>query len=453
MEIKEFLEKNKENMVRDLTELVSYDSVAVYDPNSKHPFGDETAKVLDNALSMMEREGLATENLDYYAGYGEIGKGEKLIGILAHLDIVPCGSGWESDPLKLTLRDGKLYGRGSMDDKGPAICSLYAIKYLKENGIDLKNKTVRLIVGCNEESGSRGLAHYVAEKGHIDYGFTPDGSFPGIYGEKGMVGAKFHSKNTKIIDAKGGLVSNAVCNEASFKLPANSLNEEKLKKYFDDNKIKFDFKRGEFDELTTYGVAAHASMPHLGVNAISHSFKAMEVAEFEDDFVKYYNKYIGLTTDGSLVGCKAEDEYGDSTLCNGMIYMKDGHVEGTIDLRLPVTMTTDDSVKKLEKNMNDEYGVLTDCHGGKPLFFDPESPMVTALVKAYAEVTGDTENKPMVIGGATYSKGINNCIAFGGEYIGEDNHIHDVDEFIGYDRFFEQTEIYIKAIMNLIELN
>lgn len=453
MEIKQFLENNKENMVKDLAELVKYNSVSIYNEGNKHPFGEEPAKVLDSALSMFKREGLSTENVDYFAGYGEIGDGEKLIGVLAHLDIVPCGKGWTSDPLTLTLRDGKLYGRGSMDDKGPAVCGLYALKYLKEEGIDLKNKKVRLIVGCNEESGSRGLAHYVEKCGHIDYGFTPDGSFPGIYGEKGMVGAKFCSKNTNIIEAKGGLVSNAVCNEASFKLPANSLDETKLKKYFDDNKIKFNFKSGEFDELTTYGVAAHASMPYLGINAISHSFKAMEAAGFEDDFVKYYNEHIGLATDGSSVGCKISDDYGDLTFNNGMIYNKDGHIEGTIDIRCPVTIDPKTVADTLEKEMNEVKGKIFDVDCVKPLFFDPNCPMVDALVKAYVDVTGDTENKPAVIGGGTYSKGINNCIAFGGEYPGEDNHLHDIDEFIGYDRFFQQTEIYIRAIMNLIELD
>lgn len=453
MEIREFLERNKENMIKDLTELVSYDSVSIYNPESEHPFGEETAKVLDSALAMFDREGLKSENVDYHAGYAELGEGEKLIGILAHLDIVPCGTGWTSDPLKLTLRDGKLFGRGSMDDKGPAVCGLYTLKYLKEAGIDLNGKRVRLIVGCNEEAGSRGLAYYVNKEGHIDYGFTPDGSFPGIYGEKGGVNALFASKNTKIIDAKGGLVPNAVCSEVYFKLPKDSVDEAKLKEYFDANEIRYEFTRGDFDELTTYGTAAHASTPALGVNAISHSFKAFEVAGFQDDFVTYYNEYINTNTDGAPIDCKLEDEYGDLTFNNGMIYMKDGHVEGTIDVRVPVTMDTKIVVDKISEKMNDNNGSILEVSGGKPLFFDPESPMIAALVKAYAEVTGDTENKPMVIGGGTYSKGINNCIAFGGEYPGEDNHIHDIDEYIGYDRFFEQTEIYIKAVMNLLQLD
>lgn len=451
MEIKEFLQKNKQNMIDDLATIVSYDSVAELDGNSQYPFGNVNAQVLDEALKIFEREGLITENVDYYAGYGEIGEGEKLIGILAHLDIVPCGKGWTSDPLTLTIRDGKIFGRGVTDDKGPVICALYAMKYLKESGVKL-NKRIRLIVGCCEERGSHCLNYYVEKKGHIDYGFTPDGSFPGIYGEKGGVKGTFSSINTKIKDINGGLVSNAVCNEVYAIFDKNTINEAKLKEYFDKNNIKFSFEGNESEKLIVYGVAAHASTPHLGVNAIGHLFAALEYAGFEDDFVTYYNKHVGLLTDGSSFDCKLEDKYGALTFNNGMVYMKDGQIMGTIDIRVPVTYDTEVVVNKLKEHFNDKNGQLLDASGGKPLFFDPESPMVKALVDAYREVSKDYETEPMVIGGGTYSKGINNCIAFGPEYPGEDCHIHDIDEFMCEDKFLEQTEIYIKALMNLLNL-
>lgn len=451
MEIKEFLQNNKENMIKDLAKLVSYDSVAELNGSSTYPFGDVNANVLDEALKLFEREGLKTKNVDYYAGYGEIGEGDKLIGILGHIDIVPCGKGWTSDPLTLTKRGGKLYGRGTTDDKGPVICSLYALKYLIESGIKL-DKRIRLIVGCCEEKGSPCLKHYVEKEGHIDYGFTPDGSFPGIYGEKGHVGGVFSSINTSIIDIKGGLVSNAVCNEVNAVFEHNSINEEKIKEYFDKHNIKFLFERNDHDNITVYGVAAHASTPEFGVNAIGHLFAALDYIDYKDDFVTYYNSHVGLKTDGSSFDCSISDKYGALTFNNGMIYMKDGNIEGTIDIRVPVTYDTEIVVNKLKKEFNDNNGKLVNVDGGKPLFFDPKSPMVEALVSAYRDVTNDFENEPMVIGGGTYSKGINNCIAFGPEYPGQDCHIHDVDEFIEENDFLQQTEIYIKAIMNLLKL-
>lgn len=450
MEIKAFIEKNKENIIKDIAELVSFDSVSNHVVGNEHPYGDVVAKTLDATLAMFEREGFATKNVDYHAGYGEIGHGTKLIGILAHIDIVPAGKGWTSDPFTLTRRDGKLYGRGSTDDKGPAICTLYAMKYLKESGVDI-SKRVRLIVGCNEEKGASCLAHYVEKEGQIDYGFTPDGNFPGIHGEKGQISATFVGKTNKIIAIEGGLVSNAVCNEVMIELPLASYDEAKLEQYFGDHKIKFEVEKADTIKLTVFGVAAHASEPQLGINAIGHLFAALAAADFKDDFVVYYNEHVGLMTDGSSFGNKLEDEYGPLTFNNGVISMKDGHIEGTIDIRVPVTLNPADVEKDLVKKLNDDNGSITTSNHTNPLFFDPKDPMVQALVSAYREVTNDP-TEPMVIGGGTYSKGINNCIAFGCEYPGKDYHIHDVDEFAIEEEIYEQVEIYIKAIQNLLAL-
>ena len=236
------------------------------------------------------------------------GKGDQLIGILGHLDIVPAGEGWSSDPFKMEERDGKLYGRGTMDDKGPTVAGLYAIKYLLESGYEL-NKRIRLIVGLNEEAGSRGLAHYVEKEGHIDYGFTPDGSFPGIYGEKGHVHGLFSVGDSRIIDIVGGEAPNAVCSKVKAVLE-KAVDIDKLKAYLDENEMKYELEEHDNYELTVYGVAAHASTPELGKNAISHLMAGLEAAGYEDSFVNYYNRNIGLSTDGSAFGCKLEDEYG-----------------------------------------------------------------------------------------------------------------------------------------------
>lgn len=451
MEIKEFIEKNKQNMIDDLSKLISYDSVSEFTDGGPYPFGEETAKVLDETLAMFEREGMKTKNVDYYAGYGEVGEGKELVGVLAHLDIVPCGKGWETDPLKLTIIDGKMHGRGVIDDKGPVISSLYAIKYLLENNIKL-NKRIRLIVGLNEEKGSHCLNYYVKKEGHIDCGFTPDGSFPGIHGEKGSVSALFESNKSKIISITGGTVPNAVCYEVNAAVPKDGIDVDKLKNYFETNPVKYDIKNNENLEINVTGVAAHASTPEEGVNAISYLMAGLAEAGFDDDFVNYYNKNIGLYTNGYLIGCDFKDEYGELTFNCGVINMVDGKIQGTIDIRVPVNCDNEKVVANINSHMNNENGKILNLKTKNSLFFEPDSPMIKALVNAYAEVTGDNKSKPMVIGGGTYSKGINNCIAFGAEFPGINNHMHDVGEFMFTDNFWIQTEIYIKALMNLLDL-
>ena len=451
MEVKEFIEKNFENMKADLGRLVSYNSV---NSDDEAPFGSQNRKVLDEALKIMEEKGLKTENVDYYAGYGETGEGEKLIGILAHLDVVPAGEGWNSDPFTLTEKDGFLYGRGVSDDKGGAVASMYALKYLIDEGYPFK-KRVRLILGCNEETGSRCIAHYVEKKGQIDYGFTPDANFPGIYAEKGMFGALVVGKDSKIIDIKGGEASNVVCKKVEASVPAGSFDLSKLEAYFKNHDISYEIDlNGDQYDLIVYGVAAHASMPDLGVNAINHLMEALYAADFDDPFVNWFHKNFALTLHGELVGMEEiADEATNTSINFGVIRKNGDDINMSLDMRFPVTAKKEKVIELMQ--ISDEHVTFGRTHAVDPLYFDINTPMIRALKKAYEDVTGDKELQMEAIGGGTYAKAIHNCIAFGCEFPGEDkedNHIHDANEKLALESFKKQVEIYIEAIRNLNEI-
>lgn len=450
MTIKERIKAHQEEMVQDLAKLVSYNSV--YDPTSEStPFGEENAKCLAAGLQMVEKCGMKPVNLENYIGYGEIGDGQEVVGILGHLDIVPVGEGWDSDPLTLTEKEGKLFGRGVSDDKGAVVASAYAIRIMKEMGVPF-TKRVRLIMGCNEESGSHCLAHYVEKEGHIDYGFTPDANFPGIFGEKGMIGGTFQGNSTRILSIEGGSVSNVVCARVKVEIPSNSCDLNLLKSNLEAQGCTVTISEGKTVHLDVKGVAAHAAVPDLGINAISHTMKALQEAGFEDDFVKFYNEKIGLSVHGDCCGIHFKDEYGELTFNNGVISMKDGIIRGTIDIRFPVTMKSSEIIPIMEKNFESELGSLHVRNGVEPLFYPKDSDLVKSLLSAYQTVTNDMESQPLTMGGGTYAKGIKNCIAFGCEFEGEDNHIHDANEFLRMDHFLMQVEIYIEAIKNLLAI-
>lgn len=444
--MKEFIEKNKENILKDLEELVSYNSV---NSDDELPFGSQNRKVLDKAISLMDEKGFKTNNLDYYCGYGDIGEGDKVIGILAHLDIVPAGDDWLTDPFKMTIKDGYAYGRGVSDDKGAAVASMWAMKYLKDTGYKFK-KTCRLILGCNEETGSKCIKYYVSKKGHIDMGFTPDGDFPGIYAEKGMVGALLVGHNTKIIDIKGGDAANIVPKRVWVKLPLNSYDENKFKEYLDSKEIKYDINN---DEITVYGVAAHASTPYLGKNAIMYLMEALYYADFNDSFVNYLHEYFGLEYNGEkLLFDSITDSESNTTINLGVIFKDGNDINLTLDMRFPVKSNVE-ICKKLLNVLNEGENEIVYKSCIEPLYFDTNSPFIKALDRAYRKVTGDNETKMECIGGGTYAKSINNCIAFGCEFKGEDNHIHDANEKLKIENLYKQIEIYVEAIKNLNELD
>ena len=200
------------------------------------------------------------------------------------------------------------------------------------------------------------------------------------------------------------------------------------------------------------GVPAHASTPTLGVNAIGVTFECLEKAGFKDDFVEFYNTHIGTSCDGEGIGLKFADEYGELTLCNGMIKTENDVISCTIDIRVPVTLKADEVRRMCESRLEDENGRIEILGIGDPLFFPRESPLVNALYKAYTDVTGDTENKPMVIGGGTYAKSLKNIIAFGPEKPGIDYRIHSADEFILVSGMEEAVLVYMEAIKNLLAI-
>ena len=450
MELAKKIEGLTEEMLEKLGRLVKYNSVQGEALPGK-PFGEQPAAVLQEALKIAEELGFRVKNLDNYCGYAEIGEGEELIGIAGHLDIVPVGSHWTYDPFCLTRVGDRVYGRGTTDDKGPLIESLYAAKLLQESGEPLK-KRIRIIMGCNEETGSACMAHYNEVEEELTMGFTPDGNFPCIYGEKGHMNMLAESKKTRILSMNGGFVTNAVCDECTTVIPAGSVDVTALKKALSETALA-SFAVNETAEglkIDARGVAAHASTPLLGVNAAGCTMEALQTAGFKDDFVDFYVSHIGTACDGAGCGLKFEDAYGPLTFNNGIVKTENGKITCTIDIRVPVTVTEEQLRTSSAPYLEDEKGKITILSIGKPLFYPEDSALVQSLYRAYVEVTGDTENKPMVIGGGTYAKALKNIIAFGPEMPGVDYRIHNADEFITIQDLQKSTEIYYRALQNMV---
>lgn len=447
--MEKYINEHLNEMIDDLKELVKFNSI---NNNDELPFGKENRKVLDKALELLENKGIKTKNLDYYAGYGEVGSGEKVIGIVSHLDIVPAGEGWDSNPFELTVKDNVLYGRGVSDDKGAGVAAMWAIKYLLDTKFEFK-KRVRLIFGCNEETGSKCVRYYVNKEGDVDLGFTPDAEFPGIYAEKGMIHGNLIGKKSNIIDIKGGDASNIVCKKVTTTLKSNSFDENKLNDFFASHSIKYEInKDNDMTFLTVYGKAAHASMPDEGVNAINYLLVGLKESGYQDSFVDYFNKYIGLDLHGEKLGYESlKDEATNTSINIGLIKKENGNIVASLDMRFPIKSNSKACLKPLT-DTNGEDNYFEEDSMVEPLFFDTNSAFIKALENAYRKVTKDEINKMAAIGGGTYAKAMKNIIAFGCEFQGENNHIHDANERLPIDSFKKQVLCYIEAIKNLNEV-
>lgn len=457
------LESYETEMIQTLRELIRIKSV-VEEPKKDAPFGEGVEKAFQYMMEKSREMGFETFAAGHYGGHAEMGAGEECMGILVHLDTVPEGEGWTKDPFGGEIEGGKMYGRGTNDDKGPAVAALYAMKALKESGVSLK-KRVRLIYGLDEEVGEwEGIVKYLEEAGKPDFGFTPDADFPLVHAEMGIMVfdlvKKLKKQTTEGISLRsinGGTAYNMVPNRCSAVIAAKDYGE--IKKKIDEFKERTGYEvtykgRGKNLEILMEGLSAHGAMPWKGVNAIAAMFYLLSEFQFSDeevnDFIRFYNEKIGFNLHGKMIGCGFEDEISGELIWNTGIIQMDPEVGRlTINVRYPVTMDLDSIYEAMMPHL-DEYGfgVVKSAHKAA-IYVEKESPLVTTLMDVYRKHTGDLEGEPMVIGGGSYARAIENAVAFGMKFPGQIPTEHQKDEHIELALWMKAAKIYADAIYQL----
>ncbi|WP_300348771.1 dipeptidase PepV [Clostridium sp.] len=427
------------------------------------PFGEGVSKSLEYALKVSEELGFKTVNLDGNVGYAEYGDGEEYVASLGHLDVVPEGDGWKYPAYGAEIHDGKIYGRGTTDDKGPIMASLYGLKAIKELNLPL-SKRIRIIFGTNEETGSKDIEYYMEHEKAPVSGFTPDADFPIINGEKGItifdIVKSFENidKDAEVIieSIKGGVASNVVASLCESKLKAKdskkvcSILEENIKKLGIKAEVSLEEKS---ILLKVFGVSAHGSTPEKGVNAIMQSIKLLTMLDLSNDdlkeFLVFLDKNIGEDVYGEKFGIFLEDEASGKVSFNvGIIDLNNKEGKLTLNLRYPVTKTLADMMDPFNDRIQGTGIKIENFEHQKPLYFSPEEDLIKTLQKVYKEETGE-EAKLMSIGGGTYAKEMPNIVAFGPIFPGEPDVIHKPNEYIKIEDLVLISKIYAKALYEL----
>lgn len=446
--------KMKDQMIEDIKMLCAIPSTQ--DDNTVAefaPFGKANRQALDAMLKIGKRDGFKVEDVDGYAGHIDIGEGDETFGILGHLDVVPVNEvGWDSDPFEVIIKDDKLYGRGVADDKGPLLAGYYAAKIINSLNLPIKMK-IRVIFGCNEELGSRCVKYYFSKKSYPKMGFTPDASFPVVYGEK--AGCEFVIEGNV---EKGGLIYLSAGNRANI-VPetCEAVICGNYKQYIDSyknflsmNNLTGDIEEeGNHTKLVLKGKSAHASTPEEGINAVVYLCKYLATV-VDNKLVNFILEYLD-DCNGKKLGIDHVGVMGPLTLNLGIISYCKENFKITLDLRCPHDMDFDNMISKFQ-TVCANYGFNETHNIGEALYVDPDSKLIKTLHEAYVNVTGDTVNKPQTMGGGTYAKSMPNCVAFGAEFLGEDNLIHGNNENIKIESLLKATEIYCQAIYNLIKV-
>lgn len=449
----DLIEKEKESIINTVSELIKIPSVSIETGNPDEPFGKDCNNALDYLLKVGDSMGFRTKNIDNYCGYIEFGEGDDLVGIIGHLDVVPASleDGWSTPPFSPSIRDGKIFGRGSIDDKGPVVSALYAMKAIKDT-VKI-SKRVRLILGLNEEKNWKCINYYKKMEEWPSIGFSPDANFPAIYAEKGILSIElknnFSLNNCEILDiCTNNNALNVVPKYCSITLKVN--NTIKVLKSTDD--IKITNVDTNIIKIESFGISAHSAHPELGKNAIKLLIEFLiNNFEFSSNYLTtlYELGLFDIYSPKFLSDNKIEDESGILTSNVAVLAYENDKLVIKINLRVPVTTTLDSITEKYNLLKNTFENLEVKRLGiQNPLHVSKDSYLVKTLVEIYNRKTNSSK-EPIAIGGGTYARAFENFISYGMTMPDDLDMCHQVDEFVEIDKLILSSKIYADAIYEL----
>lgn len=457
MDLEKTIKDNEKPLLKSLQEALKIKSVQSQ-KMPQMPFGKGPAMALEHILNLAKEMGLRTKNLDNYVGWAEWGQGDEMIGILVHLDVVPAGLGWTYPPYGGQIHDGKIYGRGALDDKGPALAALYALKILKDANIDFKRR-VRVIFGTNEETSSECIKYYIKHDEIPTMGFSPDANYPIINGEKGILTFQFEQDfkvPNKKISLEGGQRPNMVPEYAEAYILGSCDTIIKSIENFKINNEKINIEYeilGDKIVIKSFGVSAHGSTPEKGTNAIMQLIFVLSELDMDSEqkvYIDFLKEKIGFDTTGKNLDIDFYDDISGKLSFNvGMCHIDVTKAKTTINIRYPLDRTGEEIIENIRENTpeNIKIRVLSDS---KPHYVPEDNLIIQKLKKAYEKVTG-SKAYCFSIGGGTYARLFENCVAFGPVFPGKPELAHEKDEYIEIEDLFKNLKIYTYVLAELIK--
>ena len=473
-QLEAYIDAHTGEMLEDIMRLCRIDSVRDTAAEGK-PYGAGPYAALAEAGAICSSYGFRTAYYDNRVMTADLEGSAPCLDILAHMDVVAAGEGWtKTAPFEPKLIGDVLYGRGSSDDKGPAMAALYAMRAVKELGIPLKGRC-RLILGSDEENGSSDLPYYYAKEKEAPMSFSPDAEFPVINIEKGQFrgtvrldyaedGKSDESGKVRLILAESGDTINIVPQKALAVLAgiseeavlsaADEVRRETGAEFTAEAKMTVSEESGEkVCSLLIGGKPAHASKPQEGVNAAV--LLLLILAKVRADGAGWQEAVRKLSAlfpygdhEGHGLGIAASDPASGSTsISMDILKIRDGRMEAFFDARTCIAANEANTVYPLRERLEKD-GMTFTYTFNPPHAVDGDSHFVQTLISCYEEVTGK-KGECLAIGGGTYVHELQNGVAFGAVGAETDAHMHGVDEFMPVRELRDAALIYALAIVQL----
>ena len=458
-------EKLEPQLLSDLTTLLKINSERDTDHQTKaYPLGPGPAKALEAYLTIAERDGFKTLNVDNVAGRIELGSGDEIFGLFGHVDVVPAGPGWQTDPFVPVIKDGKIYGRGTSDDKGPSIAAYYALKLIRDLGLPI-NKKIHFIIGTDEESEWVGIHRYLETQPAPDFGFSPDAEFPIINGEKGIASFKIDQKPIAAAPAEltltnfsAGIRPNMVPQVATATITGDlpETFATQATAWADEAGVKLTLTLGNPTTIEVVGKGAHAQEPKDGKNAGTYLANLLADLPFDPAGKAYLlmvAKYLHNDSRGKLLGINYTDKLmGELTASPDIFtFTQDGEQSVLVNVRYPQGTDADTIRDQIETTLGaDKVTVSISGHAQGPHYVPGDDPLVKTLLQTFTDHTGIPGHE-QVIGGGTYGRIIKRGVAFGAQMPGQENVMHQANEYMPIKDIITAVAIYADAISRLVK--
>ena len=400
------------------------------------------------------------------------GKGTEEFGILTHADVVPVVpaewvvDGQQLDPFKVTRVGDKLYGRGTIDDKGSIATVLYAMKAVKQSQLPLQ-RSIRLMIETTEETGGDAMKYYRDKTKLPDYNIVLDSKYPAVVAEKGTGAIKASFADVKTdpqqpaITAMAGAASaNAIAQTATATIEAGNAAAlaavaQKLQAA-KDGFVASNQQFGKFSvdlvssankiDIKVTGSSAHGSRPEEGVNPVPRLALLLQSALMPaqgqplvqqnqySEAVRYINGVFGMDYFGKgLNVAYADDFMGPLTISPNLIKPGNGQLEVTANARMPRGKSPEQLKAEVEKGIANwsaatKVPVKIDYSQGNWMARDPKGAWLSTLLNIFGDTTG-LDAKPVPTAGSTTAKLMPNAINFGPAMPGKKYTAHNALEY------------------------
>lgn len=447
---------HRQELIADLKDLVAIRSVGA-PPVENYPFGIGCAQAADHFIDIGRKYGMTGENDDYYTVSLLLkGRQKQEIAILGHLDVVDAGKNWKRDAFQPWDEKGFVFGRGSLDNKGPLLTAVYALRCIRELGL-LHQCTFRVIAGCDEEKEMRDVAFYLSRREAPLFTLICDGAWPVCIGEKGLLKAElsFDIPQCNLLALEGGNATNQVPDWASVVL--RDCSEESLKILLQkDPYVQID-QIGSCVKVSVKGKTAHCSTPENGINAILLLVDVLcRNTLLHEDVVQKLSTLKKAFTDIDGTGLKiyyADQMSGRTTCIPSKILLKDQKICVGIDIRYPVTRDGGLLISQLEKQC-ERMGVRLKIISHHSPFVFPENDPVCKMLLKTCERHLSRRVKPYTTGGVSYARFFPRSVPFGPAYrlpkaLSGCGEPHAANEGVSIDQLLEAVKVYVIALLKL----